>query len=184
VLTGDKPDQGDSAFLPCVIKVGEDDQATFMTEETFGPLLPIVVVDNVDDAIRRVNASRYALTTSLWTKRIGHAHELARQLRSGVVTINNHGFTAAIPAAPWTGTGDSGYGVTNSPHALTAFTRVRFVLEDRNSAARELWWYPYTPVLRTIAFAMAKLRGGADLMGRLGALGKLLTALPKRLLGG
>ncbi len=185
VLAGGDPEEGSLAFPPTVLRIEGDDEAAFMREETFGPLLPIAVVDDVDAAVARVNASRYALTTSVWTKRVRWAsEELAPKLRSGVVTINNHAFTGALPAAPWTGTGETGYGITNSPHALHALTRVRFVLVDRNRAARELWWYPYTPVLRTIAFAMAALRGGADLVGRLAALAKLVTALPKRLLGG
>jgi acyl-CoA reductase-like NAD-dependent aldehyde dehydrogenase len=183
ILVGGAPEEGSLAFPPTVIKLATEDTA-LMREETFGPILPIFVVDGEDDAITRTNASKFGLTTSLWTRRYNHAHTLAKRLRSGVVTINNHGFTAAIPAAPWTGAGDSGYGITNSAHALAELTRVRFVLEDRNGAKRELWWYPYTPVLRTIAFAMAKLRGGAGIGGRLRALFKLIGALPKRLSGG
>lgn len=183
ILAGGAPEAGSLAFLPTVIQLATEDTA-LMREETFGPILPIVIVDDESDAIARTNASKFGLTTSLWTKRYNHAHDLARRLRSGVVTINNHGFTAAIPSAPWTGSGDSGYGITNSAHALAELTRVRFVLEDRSSAKRELWWYPYTPVLRTIAFSMAKVRGGAGIGGRIGAVGQLLRALPKRLMGG
>lgn len=186
VLSGGTPDDDDTlAFPPTIVQMDDvDDDAQLLSEETFGPLLPIQKFDEVDDAIERVNASRYGLTTSIWSKKSAVARELAAKLRTGIVTINNHGFTAAIPAAPWTGVGDTGYGITNSPHALHAMTRVRFVLEDRNRAKRELWWYPYTPVLRTIAFSMAKLKGGASLLGRIGALFKLLGALPKRLMGG
>jgi delta 1-pyrroline-5-carboxylate dehydrogenase len=158
-------------------------EASYLTEETFGPLLPIAVVDSEEQAVELANRSRYALTTSIWTKKIRRGEKLAQKLRSGIVTINNHAFTAALPAAPWTGTGDTGYGITNSPHALHALTRVRFVLEDRNRAKRELWWYPYTPLLRTIAFAMAKVRGGAGIIGRISALFSLLAAIPRRLLG-
>ena len=183
ILVGGAPEEGSLAFLPTVIKLASEDTA-LMREETFGPILPIVVVDGEDDAIARTNASKFGLTTSLWTRRYNHAHTLAKRLRSGVVTINNHGFTAAIPGAPWTGVGDSGYGITNSAHALAELTRVRFVLEDRNKAKRELWWYPYTPVLRTIAFAMAKVRGGAGIFGRISAIFQLVRALPKRLMGG
>lgn len=183
LLTGGEPDGEDLAFPPTVVKIDDEDGPS-MREETFGPLLPVVVVKDADEAIAKTNASRYALTTSLWTKNYRWAREATKRLRSGVVTVNNHAFTAALPAAPWTGTGDTGYGITNSPHALSSLTRVRFVLEDRNRAKRELWWYPYTPVLRTIAFAMAKVRGGAGLLGRLGALVQLLTSIPKRLLGG
>jgi acyl-CoA reductase-like NAD-dependent aldehyde dehydrogenase len=183
ILVGGAPEEGSLAFAPTVIQLATEDTA-LMREETFGPILPIVLVDGEDDAITRTNASRFGLTTSLWTKRYNHAHDLAKKLRSGVVTINNHGFTAAIPSAPWTGAGDSGYGITNSAHALAELTRVRFVLEDRSSAKRELWWYPYTPVVRTIAFAMAKVRGGAGIGGRISAVFQLLRALPKRLMGG
>ena len=186
ILVGGDPEEDDAlTYPPTVLEVtSDDDERDYLCEETFGPILPIMVVADADEAVKRANGSRFALTTSIWTKRIRYGHELAKRLRSGVVTVNNHAFTAALPMAPWTGTGDSGYGVTNGPHALGALTRPRFVLEDRNSAARELWWYPYTPVLRTIAFAMAKVRGGAGLFGRLAALLQLITAIPKRLLGG
>jgi acyl-CoA reductase-like NAD-dependent aldehyde dehydrogenase len=187
LLVGGAPeDPGSLAFPPTVVRLDARKHAgcRLLREETFGPILPIVAVDDADDAVALANESDYALTTSVWTARVERGAALARALRSGVVTVNNHAFTAALPAAPWTGAGATGYGVTNSPHALHALTRPRFVLEDRNRAARELWWYPYTPVLRTIALAMAALRGGAGLVGRLVALFRLLGALPKRLLGG
>jgi acyl-CoA reductase-like NAD-dependent aldehyde dehydrogenase len=182
VLAGGAPAEGSLAFPPTVVKLTSEDCA-LMKEETFGPLLPIVLVDSADDAIARTNASRFGLTTSVWTRKIRKGRDIARRLRSGVVTINNHGFTAALAAAPWTGTGESGYGVTNSPHALAELTRPRFVLEDTNGGKRELWWYPYTPALRDVAFAMARARGGAGFFGRIGAFFKLLVALPKRIFG-
>ena len=183
VLAGGAPEAGSLAFAPTVVRIEAED-TPLMQDETFGPILPIVVVDSFEDAISRVNASRYGLTTSLWTRRVAFAHSLANRFRTGVVTINNHGFTAALAAAPWTGTGESGFGVTNSPYALAEFTRPQFVLEDRSGGARELWWYPYTPVLRKIAFAMARARGGAGFFGRIAAVFELLSAFPKRLMGG
>lgn len=182
VLSGGAPEEGSLAFPPTVVKVGRED-TPLLQEETFGPILPIVVVESADEAIDRTNASRFALTTSLWTRRYNDVPAFARRLRSGVVTVNNHGFTAALPAAPWTGVGATGSGVTNSPHALSALTRPRFILEDRSRAKRELWWYPYTPALRTIAFAMARVRGGASFLGRLTAVFDLVAGFAKRLLG-
>jgi acyl-CoA reductase-like NAD-dependent aldehyde dehydrogenase len=167
------------AFPPTVIKITNEDCA-LMKEETFGPILPIVLVDSADEAIAKTNASRFGLTTSVWTKKIRKGRDIARKLKSGVVTINNHAFTGALPAAPWTGTGDSGYGITNSSHALAYLIRPRFVLEDTSRAKSEMWWYPYTPALRTIAFAMARLRGGSGLFGRIAAFFRLLITLPRR----
>ena len=183
VLAGGAPEGDSLAFPPTVVKLSSEDCA-LMQEETFGPILPIVLVDGADDAIARTNASRFGLTTSVWTKKVRKGRDLARRLKSGVVTINNHGFTAALPAAPWTGAGDSGYGITNGPHALAELTRPRFVLEDTSGAKTELWWYPYTPALRSVAFSMARARGGAGFFGRIAAFFALLAALPKRLFGG
>ncbi len=183
LLAGALPDDATSLAIPPIVLRVESDELAVMRDETFGPVLPMMVVNDADEAIRRANDCRYGLTTSIWTRRTGEAQRIARRLESGVVTINNHGFTAALPAAPWTGVRDTGVGVTNSVHALAELTRPRFVLEDSSRAKAELWWHPYTPTLRSIAFAMAKLRGGAGLMGRLRALFTLLGALPRRLLG-
>ncbi len=184
VLTGGAPEGQGHEFLPTVVAIeGENAASELMTDETFGPVLPIAIVASADEAVERANASRYALTTSVWTKKVARGRALARRLASGIVTINNHAFTAALPAAPWTGQGETGYGVTNSVHCLSSLTRVRFVLEDTNRQKRELWWYPYTPTLRTIAFAMAELKGGARGFARIAALFRLVPALLSRLFG-
>jgi delta 1-pyrroline-5-carboxylate dehydrogenase len=155
-----------------------------MVDETFGPILPIVVVDDVEEAIRRANESRFGLTASLWTKKTHRAESIAPRLRAGVVTVNNHGFTAALPMAPWSGVGESGYGVTNSRHAARELTRPRFVLVDRSGAKSELWWMPYTQSLVNTARALATLRsGGRSIVDKLKALVALLSNAPKRLMG-
>ena len=101
------------------------------------------------------------------------------------MTINNHAFTGALPAAPWSGHGDTGYGITNSPMALEGLTRPRFVLVDRNRAKRELWWYPYTPALGAVLSSMAVLRSRTSgIVAKVKAIFTLLGAMPKRLLGG
>jgi acyl-CoA reductase-like NAD-dependent aldehyde dehydrogenase len=181
LLAGGVPEGDSLAFPPTVLRVA-DESCALMRDETFGPVLPIVVVDGAEDAIERANATRFGLTVSLWTRRIGRARKLAARLRAGVVTVNNHAFTAALPMAPWTGVKESGWGVTNGPHALESLTRPCLVLEDRSRAKRELWWYPYTDTLKRAALAMARVRGGAGLFGRVAALLALLVLLPRRLL--
>ncbi len=183
ILAGGVPVADESrAFPPTVLRI-TDEATPLLEDETFGPVLPIVIVQSAAEAIEKVNHSRFALTTSLWTRDLDRARPMALALRSGVVTVNNHGFTAALPEAPWTGVADTGFGVTNGPHALSALTRPRFILEDASRSKSELWWYPYTPSLRSLALAMAKVRGGAGIVGRIQAFFSLLIALPKRLLG-
>ncbi len=186
LLAGDeaRPSRPGHALAPVVLRVG-DDETPLMKDETFGPVIPVAVVADAEEAIRRANASRFGLTASVWTKDVRRAEQIAHRLRAGVVTINNHAFTGALPSAPWSGVGETGYGITNSPLALEGLMRPRFVLVDRSKAKRELWWYPYTPVLRTIALAMAVLRShSSGFVAKLRSLFQLLGAFPKRLLGG
>ena len=82
-------------------------------------------------------------------------------------------FAGAIPALPWSGTGESGYGVTNSSHTLDVLTRPRAVVVDARRAAQEMWWHPYTPGLEAVGRSLATLRGGAGP----GAKAKALTGL-------
>jgi acyl-CoA reductase-like NAD-dependent aldehyde dehydrogenase len=180
IVTGGKRTDEGLGYEPTVLRV-ESDELDLMREETFGPVLPIRVIDSVDEAIRLANDSKYGLTASIWTRNVRRAEEIASKLRAGVVTINNHAFTGALPAAPWSGIGETGYGITNSPLALEALTRPRFVLVDRSGASREMWWYPYTPALRTIVLALVTLRSATrSIITKIGAVVRLLGAFPRR----
>jgi acyl-CoA reductase-like NAD-dependent aldehyde dehydrogenase len=151
---------------PIVVEV-ENDESAPMRSETFGPVIPIAIVVDAEEAIRRVNDSRFGLTASLWTKRIQRAEKIARRIRAGVVTINNsHAFTGALPFAAWGGPRES----------LESLTRPRFVLIDRSRRKRELGWYPYDPMLRTVALSMALMKSGSvGILRKLGAFLRLLT---------
>jgi acyl-CoA reductase-like NAD-dependent aldehyde dehydrogenase len=163
--------------LPPVVLQVENDDSPLMREETLGPVIPIAIVADAEEAIVRANASRFGLTASLWTKSIHKAQAMALRLRAGVVTINNHAFTGVLPAAPWSGQGETGYGITNSPLALEALTRPRFVLTDRSGKRRELWWYPYTPAMVKMALALAVLRSGTSgVFKKVGAFFRFLRA--------
>ncbi|AKF11611.1 aldehyde dehydrogenase family protein [Sandaracinus amylolyticus] len=122
------------------------DAMDVVADETFGPVLAVVRVDGAAEAIRRVNAGRYGLTSSIWTSDHARALRLAEQIEVGVVTINNHAMTGAIAALPWSGTRDTGTGIANSELALGTFTRPKTILLDSNEAP-ELFWMPYDKTL-------------------------------------
>lgn len=134
-------------------------EADLLRCETFGPVLPLVVYRDLDEVAAWLEASDYGLTLSLWSRNVEAAAAWGAGRPVGVVTINNHGFTAAIAAMPWTGVKGSGLGVTNSPHALEWMVRPQGILIDR-SRLREPWWHPYNDAAIKLGRAMARLNGG------------------------
>ncbi len=173
VLVGGEPEKG-QWIAPVLVRLDDDAHAIFR-DETFGPVVAMTSVQDIDDAVARTNAHAMGLTASLWTRDVDRANQIASRLRVGVVTINNHSLTAAIPNLPWSGVGQSGYGVTNSEFTLDIFTRPKTVLIDRSSAKREVWWFPYTPSFTRMLRAMVVLRRAAPLTTKLRALWTLVV---------
>jgi len=144
-------------------------------DETFGPVLAIVRVTGAAEAVRRTNAARYGLGASIWTENVARARRLAERLDVGVVTINNHAFSGAIPALPWSGTRETGFGVAGSAHALATFVRPRATVVDRASTP-EFFWMPYDETLSKIGEIVADLQ-----IGRYGSAWRLPFAIRKRM---
>ncbi|MCG6920658.1 MAG: aldehyde dehydrogenase family protein [Acidobacteria bacterium] len=142
VLTGGEASPGPGFFYPPTVLTEVDHTMAVMREETFGPLLPIMVVDSVDEAIRLANDSDYGLTASGWTQSRETARRLQRELRAGVVTINDAISSFGEPTAPWGGVKQSGVGRTHGRIGLREMVQPKYVSLDR-SRGPELWWYPY-----------------------------------------
>ncbi len=149
---------------------------SLLRDETFGPVVAVEIVADEAEAIARANDTPFGLAASVWTHDLARGERIARRLSVGTVTVNNVAFTPALPMAPWSGTGASGYGVTNSPLSLEAFTRPRYVLVD-GSRKPELWWYPYDQNLLAIVKGLAGLQSRTRRsLGLLLATGKAFLA--------
>ena len=79
-----------------------------MKEEIFGPVVPIIVVDSEEEALRRANDSNFGLGASVWTKDRAKGERMARRIESGMVWINDHSYTHAACQCSWGGVKDSG----------------------------------------------------------------------------
>jgi acyl-CoA reductase-like NAD-dependent aldehyde dehydrogenase len=146
------------------------------TEESFGPTAVLVTAKDDDGLVEAANDSRYGLGASVWGRDLTHAESVARRLRSGMVWVNNHSFSGALPDLPWVGMGgDSGSGVTNSPEALMHLTRPRLLLVDSNKGL-EPWWFPYgSTMVELMRILVDRQRSGG-----LGATLRTIKALRKR----
>jgi acyl-CoA reductase-like NAD-dependent aldehyde dehydrogenase len=143
-------------------------------DETFGPVLAVVRVHGAADAVRRTNESRYGLGASIWTEDVARGERLAGRIEAGIVTINNHAFTGAVPSLPWSGVRATGFGVANSVYSLQTFVRPRATVVDR-AKAPELFWMPYDKTLWDLGGILADLQ-----LGRLELLWRLPLAMRKR----
>ncbi|RMF17189.1 MAG: aldehyde dehydrogenase family protein [Candidatus Dadabacteria bacterium] len=158
VLIGGEGDADGLRIDPAVIE-HPDWNSALMCEETFGPVLPVVTWRDLAEVSEQLARSAYGLTLSVWSADVDSAVAWARQQPAGVLTVNNHSFTAGIAEMPWTGVRQSGLGVTNSVYALEWMTRPRGVLIDRNKQ-REPWWHPYNDAAVTMARGISDLNTG------------------------
>jgi acyl-CoA reductase-like NAD-dependent aldehyde dehydrogenase len=175
ILTGGKRMDDSLYFEPTVMEI-VNDNIECIREETFGPTLPLIKVQDVHEAIAKTNAAHFGLTTSLWTQNIKAAKEWTHLIDTGVVMINNCVFTGALTSSPWGGTKDTGHGVTNSKYGLLEMTRPHFVLVDTSKGPKEAWWYPYSDDLISLMKTVT-----LTLSGKLSAYLKLLPLLKKNL---
>jgi acyl-CoA reductase-like NAD-dependent aldehyde dehydrogenase len=109
-LTGGERAPGTGSFYPPTVLVGVDHSMACMTEETFGPTLPIMKVASVDEAIRLANDSPYGLSASVFSRDISRAKDIAVQLDCGAVNINDVISNLMCTTAPMGGWKTSGIG--------------------------------------------------------------------------
>jgi acyl-CoA reductase-like NAD-dependent aldehyde dehydrogenase len=116
-------------YVEPVVLADVPDNSTAVTDETFGPTVTLHRVVNLDDAVGLVNAGRYGLGAAVFSSRRGT--EIAGRLRCGMVAVNSVISYAAVPALPFGGVGDSGFGRVHGADGLREFTRVQAVTRRR-----------------------------------------------------
>ncbi|MEI9851447.1 MAG: aldehyde dehydrogenase family protein [Sphingomonas sp.] len=108
VVTGGGTGSGDGYFVEPTLITGLDEESALVRDEQFGPVVPILSFDSVDEAVARANATRFGLGASVWGRDLDRATEVAARLDAGTVWINKHGINESD--VPFGGFKESGYG--------------------------------------------------------------------------
>jgi acyl-CoA reductase-like NAD-dependent aldehyde dehydrogenase len=129
ILCGGTPPGGPGHFYPLTLVADIEDGTRLVDEEQFGPALPIIRYHEVDDAVRRANASEYGLSGSVWGSDLDAARAVAERLECGTAWVNKH--AAIAPNVPMGGVKASGMGVEFGEEGLAEYTDIQVVSIDR-----------------------------------------------------
>jgi betaine-aldehyde dehydrogenase len=129
-------------FYKPTILTGVEPSMTVMRDETFGPVVPIVEVGNLDEAIEQANSVPYGLGANVYTQDFEKMLKCMREIRAGTVWINDP--LTDNDAAPFGGQKGSGIGRELGREGLEAFQESKHVHIDPKVEKKE-WWYPYGP---------------------------------------
>jgi acyl-CoA reductase-like NAD-dependent aldehyde dehydrogenase len=145
VRTGGKLADGPGRFFEPTVLTDVDHSMEIMTEETFGPTLPIMKVRDAEEALRLANDTRYGLNSSVWTKDIEKGQALADRVNAGSTCVNDANVNYAANELPFGGWGESGIGVRHGAQGIRKYCKTHSVLVTRLAPKRDIHMFPYSP---------------------------------------
>jgi succinate-semialdehyde dehydrogenase/glutarate-semialdehyde dehydrogenase len=127
LVGGDIPAGMDNGYYynPAVV-ANVSEASRLVTEEVFGPVLPVFKVNDLDEAIAKANASQWGLGASIWTNNMKWANQAAREMQSGMVWVNQIHY--GYDEMPFGGVKASGIGREHGPEALDYYLEPKSVV--------------------------------------------------------
>lgn len=143
-------------YVHPIVLVDVPEDSVAVTEETFGPVVVINTVPDVEEAIRRANATVFGLGSSVFSGSRGP--EIAARLRAGGTTINSVLTFVGMPSLPFGGVGDSGFGRFHGDDGLREFARAKATTRKRFEMGENMQQFPRTKEQFDIVRKVVKLR--------------------------
>jgi acyl-CoA reductase-like NAD-dependent aldehyde dehydrogenase len=143
VLVGGHGTRDHGRYFEPTVLVDVDHTMKAMTEETFGPTLPIMKVADTEEAVRLANDSPYGLAASVWTKDTARGEEVARRIEAGAVCVNDaqiNYFALEVPMGGWKA---SGLGTRHGAGGIRKYCAVQTILVTRIAPKKDIHMFPY-----------------------------------------
>ena len=169
ILTGGRrPDRSGQWYEPTVI-ADADHSMKAMTDETFGPTIPVMKVRDAEEAVRLANDSRYGLSASVFSADDERAEQIARRIDCGAVNINDVLSNYQQLQLPMGGWKSSGIGFRHGAYGIRKFVRSEAITQPRvRPLASELQWFPYSNRKRSVIRNIYRFFNARGLRERLG----------------
>ncbi len=140
VLGGDGAGHERGHFFAPAVVTGAGAETALLSEETFGPVAPLVRVGSIDEAIELANSTRFGLGANVYTQDLPTMLRCVRELKAGTVWFNDP--LTDNDAGPFGGFRQSGLGRELGREGLEAFQETKHVHIETEIEAKD-WWYPY-----------------------------------------
>ncbi|MGI9197373.1 MAG: aldehyde dehydrogenase family protein [Candidatus Nanopelagicales bacterium] len=121
----------DSRVIQPIVLADVPEDSAAVVEETFGPMVVVNRVRDLDEAVDRANASRYGLAATIFCRDRARATAAARRLHVGMVSINSWVMYAGVPELPWGGVKESGIGRIHGADGLRGFCQPKSIVRQR-----------------------------------------------------
>ena len=170
ILTGGRRrDQPGDWYEPTLI-ADADHSMKVMREETFGPVIPVMKVADVDEAVRMANDTTYGLGGAVFAGEAAEGERIARRVEAGTVAVNDLFMTNySVLGLPMGGWKNSGIGYRHGAVGIRKFCRAESLTVPRiRQPKREFLWFPYSPRQRGIVRRLYRLLNARGLRNRLG----------------
>jgi succinate-semialdehyde dehydrogenase / glutarate-semialdehyde dehydrogenase len=148
-------------FIDPIVLVDVPEECSAVQEETFGPVLVINTVPDIDEAVRRANGTAFGLGSSVYSARRGPA--IASRLRAGGTTINAVLTFVGLSSIPFGGVGESGFGRFHGAAGLREFSYAKSTARKRFGLGKDLQSFPRSPDQFDVVRKTLRLRYGRSL---------------------
>jgi acyl-CoA reductase-like NAD-dependent aldehyde dehydrogenase len=156
-LTGARRRPGKGTFYEPTVLVDVDHTMKAMTEETFGPTLPIMKVADAEEALTLANDSPYGLGGTVFSGDRARGEQLARRMQAGAVCVNDALLNYLAVELPMGGWKASGLGARHGAGGIRKFTKQQSIFITRVPLKKDVWMFPYRPRVSRALFRGVRL---------------------------